>query len=297
MLQGYKPIELGDKGTFDKFFKKHPPEISEYTFTNLYMWRNYYKFSWKVVDDCLILLSYKDASKIILFPLVGENSTRVLAFIIAELKKEGKPIECHRVPEAMVPSIKQSGLSIDVVEDRDNWDYVYLNRDLSSLKGPQFADVRKKLSRFNRDHDVEFKKLDAASVGKCLEMQEEWCDLKACKESPGLSMENDAIEDAFEHWKELGFYGCIMLEKERVVGYSLGEKLNPKTFVTHIEKANPKPSYFGAYQAISKHFAENCAKEFEFINREQDIGEPGLRRAKESYNPHHMVKKFKILVK
>ncbi len=297
MLHGYKSIEIGDKGQFDGFFKKYPPEISEYTFTNLYMWRNYYKFSWKEVDGCLILLSCKDPSKNIIFPPVGENPTRVLPIIFAELKMGGKRVECHRVPEAMVANIKQSGLIVDVIEDRDNWDYVYLARNLSSLEGPQFADFRKKLSRFKRDHDVEFKKLDAASVGKCLEMQEEWCDLKACTESPGLSMENDAIQDAFDHWKILGFSGCIMLEGERVIGYSLGEPLNSNTYVTHIEKANPKPAYFGAYQAVSKNFAENCSREFEFINREQDLGEPGLRRAKESYNPDHMVKKFKILAK
>jgi hypothetical protein len=297
MLQGYKPIEIGDKGTFDGFFKRQPPEISEYTFTNLYMWRNYYQFSWKVVDGCLILLSLKDPSKTIIFPPVGENITSVMAPLYAELKKEGKHVECHRVPETMVPGIKQSGLNIDVVDDRGNWDYVYRTRDLSSLEGPKYADSRKKLSRFNRDHDVEFKKLDAATVGKCLEMQEEWCDLKACKESPGLSVENDAIEDAFEHWKELGFSGCVMVEKDRIIGYALGEWLNPRTMVCHVEKANPRPSHFGAYQAINKSFAENCSRGFEFINREQDVGEPGLRRAKESYNPDHMVKKFKILVK
>jgi hypothetical protein len=88
-----------------------------------------------------------------------------------------------------------------------------------------------------------------------------------------------------------------MMEQGHIIAYTLGEWLNPTTIVCHVEKANPKPSYFGAYQAISKNFADNCARGFELINREQDIGEPGLRRAKESYNPVRMVKKFMLRTK
>ncbi len=297
MLRGYKPIEIGDKGTFDGFFKKYPPEISEHTFTNLYMWRNYYHFSWRVVDNCLILLSHKDPARTIMFPPVGEGIPHVLPSLLAQFKEQGKPVECHRVPETMVQSIKQSGLAADIIDDRDNWDYVHSRRDLEALEGPKFADFRKKLSRFNRDHAVEYKKLDASTVGKCLEMQEEWCDLKACKEHPGVSVENDAIMDLFEQWEVLGISGCVILEDQRIIGYTLGEWLNPTTIVCHVEKANPKPSYFGAYQAMARSFAQHCSKNFEYINREQDLGEPGLRRAKEAYNPVHMVKKFKVLFK
>lgn len=303
MPRGYKPIEIGDKDTFDGYFKRFPPEISEYTFTNLFMWREHYHFSWQLVDGCLVLLSRKDPSKIIAFPPVGEEPARVLTKVVADIKAEGLAVECHRIPESLVHVIKQSGqlgefkLDIDVIDDRDNWDYVYRTMDLATLEGPRYADFRKKLSRFNRDHQVEFLKLDETSVGKCLEMQEEWCNLKACKESEGLSRENAAIKDAFQHWKELGFFGCIMVEDGRIIAYTLGDWLNPTTAVCHIEKANPRPSFFGAYQAISRHFATNCAKDFEFINREQDIGEPGLRRAKESYNPTSMVKKFILRVK
>ncbi|MEX2684495.1 MAG: DUF2156 domain-containing protein [Candidatus Sigynarchaeota archaeon] len=297
MLRGYKPIEIGDKGTFDKYFKAYPPEISEYTFTNLYMWRRYYEFGWKIADGHLCLISTKEKGKIKIFPPVGEHPASVLPSIIDDVKASEFIAECHRVPEALMQQIQQLGMHVEIVDDRDNWDYVYRAASLSTLDGPEYADFRKKLSRFNRDHDVQYGMLDDTLVEGVLNLQDDWCNLRGCHESEGLSHENAAIKDALEHWKQLGFSGCVMQEQGRIIAYALGEWLNPRTIVCHVEKANPRPSFFGAYQAIAKSFADHCAIGFEFINREQDIGEPGLRRAKESYNPEHMVKKYKAIFK
>jgi len=221
----------------------------------------------------------------------------VLPSIVDEVKVDGLVAECDRVPEALLPDIKQLGGSYEIIDDRGNWDYVYRTVNLSTLEGPGYADFRKKLSRFNRDHDVQYGMLDDTLVDGVLSLQDDWCNLRGCTESEGLSKENAAIKDALEHWKQLGFSGCVMQEQGRIIAYTLGEWLNPRTIVCHVEKVNPRPSFFGAYQAIAKGFADHCAAGFDFINREQDIGEPGLRRAKESYKPAYMVKKFKVLFK
>nr|MDO8109630.1 phosphatidylglycerol lysyltransferase domain-containing protein [Candidatus Sigynarchaeota archaeon] len=296
-LRGYKPIELGDKVTFDEHFNAHPPDISEYTFTNLYMWRKHYKFAWKSWNGSLLLISSMTAGKVMLFPPIGGNVVAAIEVVKADATAAGTLLELHRVPELMVTAINESGMPVEIIEDRDNWDYVYATKDLSTLDGSKYAETRKKLSRFNRDHECEFKALDAPFIEKILKMQEEWCNLRGCDESEGLSDENSAIKDIMSNWNALKFTGGMLIEKDRIVAYSLGEKLNPGTIVVHVEKANPHPSFFGAYQAINKHFATVCAAGFEFINREQDIGEPGLRRAKESYNPVRMGKKYKVIVK
>ncbi|HME53300.1 MAG TPA: phosphatidylglycerol lysyltransferase domain-containing protein [Candidatus Lokiarchaeia archaeon] len=298
-LREYKQIEIDDKVTFDGFFKAHPPEISEYTFTNLFMWRNHYKFLWKIEDTTLIVISTRDSSKIGAFPPVGDDPASAMQALKASADLAGLPVELHRVPESFVHMMSSANLKADVNEDRDNWDYIYSSKDLATLEGPPFADIRKKLSRFKRDHDYEFQILDTSCIEQCLQMQEEWCGLKGCYESESLMDEHNAIQDMFTYWDTLKFTGGFLKEKqtEKIIGYTLGEELNPNTMVVHVEKANPSPAYFGAYQAINKEFAVNCVNGHEFINREQDVGEPGLRRAKESYNPVQMGKKYIIAFK
>jgi len=298
-LLDYKSIEISDKATFDGFFKAYPPEISEYTFTNLFMWRNHYKFLWKIEDSNLIVISTRDGSKIAAFPPVGSDPVTAMQALIASAGSTSLPIELHRVPESLAESIISANLQVELVEDRDNWDYIYSSKDLGTLEGPPFADIRKKLSRFKRDHDYEFQVLDATCIEQCLQMQEEWCGLKGCFESESLTDEHKAIQDMFTYWDALKFTGGFLKEKQtdKIIAYTLGEELNPETMVVHVEKANPNPAFFGTYQAINKEFAMNCAGDHEFINREQDVGSPGLRKAKESYNPMRMGKKFKAIVK
>lgn len=297
-LQDYKQIKISDKAIFDDFFKAYPPEISEYTFTNLYMWRNHYKFLWKTENSHLIVISTRNDDKIVAFPPIGKDPVYAIEMLKANADLANSTLELHRVPESLVQSMTAANLNVEINEDRDNWDYIYSSRDLGTLEGPAFADIRKKLSRFKRDHDYEFQVLDASCIEQCLQMQEEWCGLKGCFESESLMDEHNAIQDMFTYWDTLKFTGGFMKERqsEKIIAYTLGEQLNPDTMVVHVEKANPSPAFFGAYQAINKEFATNCSDGHEFINREQDVGEPGLRRAKESYNPVRMGKKFKVIV-
>jgi hypothetical protein len=126
-------------------------------------------------------------------------------------------------------------------------------------------------------------------VEKCKELQLEWCVIRACTEDESLEAEQEAIYEALNNFSSLGFSGGLLCVDDKCAAYTFGEMLNDDTLVIHIEKAHMQ--YEGAYQAINNLFLRSCCKEVLYVNREQDLGIKGLRRAKESYKPIRMVKK------
>jgi hypothetical protein len=178
----------------------------------------------------------------------------------------------------------------EVVSDRDNSDYVYLAKDLINLSGNRYHRKKNHLHQFVKNNTFEYRPLDAELVKRVLGMQEAWCQIRECVLKPDLLAEDFAVHEALTHFDELGYQGGAVLINSAVEAFSLGEPLNPDTAVIHIEKANP--DILGLYAAINQLFSLNAWSNMTYINREQDMGVEGLRKAKESYYPHHMVNKF-----
>ncbi|MBY8980616.1 MAG: DUF2156 domain-containing protein, partial [Candidatus Lokiarchaeota archaeon] len=270
------------------------------TFTNLYMWRNFYGFNFIEWREHLLLFSRDIFEKkkepasgkknsLYFFPPVGPNPTE----IIISLFKELRDLEFHRVPETITNTIQNSAdyqsLNLQILEDRDNWDYVYETENLRSLAGNRYRQNRRWLNKFLETYDYEFKILTEKEVNRVKELQLEWCILRECEDDEGLKEEELAIYDALDNYSTLGFHGALLCVDEKCAAYTFGEMLNKDTMVIHVEKAHME--YEGAYQAINNLFLKNHFKDVLYVNREQDLGVPGLRRAKESYKPLRMEKK------
>ena len=295
-----KEIKLEDQALFKSYFEKYPPQTSEFTFTNLYMWRNFYSFNFMEWKEHLLLFSRNifesrkipaSGNKIALyfFPPVGPNPSDIIISLFEDLKDA----EFHRVPEQISENvrnhIKFSSLDIDILEDRDNWDYVYELENLKNLPGNQYRQNRRWLNKFLESYDYDFKVLTENEVELCKKLQLEWCVLRRCEDDEELKEEEQAIYDALDNFTALGFQGAVICVDDKCAAYTFGEMLNPQTLVIHVEKAHM--DYEGAYQAIGNLFLKNIVKDVIYINREQDLGVPGLRRAKESYKPIRMEKK------
>ncbi|NVM02201.1 MAG: DUF2156 domain-containing protein [Candidatus Helarchaeota archaeon] len=299
-LESAKPIEIPDKSLFDKYFQEFPPEISELTFTNLFIWRNYYDYFFMELNDHLLIFSKdylkkhkKSISKnqetlFFLLP-VGPHPTQTIISLFDSIKN----IEFHRIPEIIIEELegdeKVSALNIKWVEDRDNWDYVYEREKLISLSGRKLYQKRKWLKLFLANNNYKFELCSKDRIDDCKQVQIKWCDINECMKHPDLEEEDKAIKTARKYYDELIFKAGILYIDEKAIAYTMGEKLNPDTAVIHIEKALAE--YKGSYQAINNFFLKKCCEDVKFVNREQDLGDPGLRQAKSSYNPHHMVKK------
>jgi hypothetical protein len=304
-LSRAKPIELKDKSVFDDYFKRFPPEISEFTFTNLVMWRNHYNFLFTEWNDHLIIFSrdflknsgsYAASPESLFFLApIGQNPHKV----VIKLFKSIKNIEFHRVPETIavnfIEHINDNNLDIEIVDDRDNWDYVYEIESIKNLSGNKHRQNRRWLNKFLDNYDYEFNLLTEDWVEKCKELQLEWCIMRGCEEDESLLDEQNAIHEALNNFNNLNFHGGIMCVENRCVAYTFGEMLNQNTLVIHIEKAHME--YEGSYQAINNLFLKNVNLNAEYVNREQDLGIPGLKRAKESYKPYRMVKKSILYLK
>ncbi|MFX1495683.1 MAG: DUF2156 domain-containing protein, partial [Promethearchaeota archaeon] len=290
-----KPIEIIHKNLFDEYFQKYPPKTSEFTFTNLFMWRNYYNFLFLEYNEHLILFSndyLKNRKKPInsdskdylyFFPPVGSSPDK----IIIELFENIGNIEVHRVPEDICVKLKTNEeyakLNLDCLEDRSNWDYVYNKDEIINLAGNKYRQNRRWLQKFLDKYNYDFKLLTGNLIEKCKELQLEWCIIRACTEDESLEAEQEAIYEALNNFDTLSFNGGLLCVDDKCAAYTFGEMLNESTLVIHIEKAHK--DYEGSYQAINNFFLKNCCVDAIYVNREQDLGIEGLRRAKESYKP------------
>lgn len=295
-----KIIELKDRKLFEDYFKKFPREISEFSFTNLFIWSEFYNYLYLEYDNHLLIYSreyFKRWKKsisgsedtIFFLPPIGPNPVK----IILEIFKNLGDVEFHRVPEPLITNIKEESdfeaLNIEILEDRNNWDYVYQKEDLITLPGNKFRQKRRWLNKFLEQFNYKFYRITEDLVDKTLKLQLEWCDANECQSNEDLAEEQKAIKRALKNYEELGFCGGILFVDGKCVAYTLGEMLNDKTLVIHIEKAHVE--YEGSYQAINNLFLREFGKGATYVNREQDMGLSGLRRAKESYKPITMIKK------
>lgn len=299
-----KKIELTDKPLFDSYFLKFKPQISEFTFTNLFIWRNYYEFLFTELNDHLIIFSKSYLNKwkkpqsnkkdvIFFLPPVGKNPDEIIFNLFDSLDN----IEIHRVPDSDIIQIKENerftNSKLDIIDDRDNWDYVYDREELISLAGSKYRQKRRWLKKFTEQYDYEFNFISGKYIEKARNLQYEWADINDFQTEEGLKEEQRAVDELFDNFLELNPRGGILCSDKNCVGYTLGEFLNDNTLVIHIEKAHIE--YEGSYQAINNMFLKSCCEKILFVNREQDLGIPGLRKAKESYKPHHMVKKYIVI--
>jgi hypothetical protein len=225
------------------------------------------------------------------FPPIGDNLQDAFDYIKQLHDESNINIEMERIPEAMVEIIRENLPHIQIIEDRNNFDYVYRTPDLRDLPGGDYFNERKKLNKIKRTYQLEFVPLNQELISEVADSQDSWCESRDCEEDPSLLFEHHAIQDILTNWTTLKFSGGVLRLDGKIKAYTLGEALNLNTMVTHVEKADSE--IIGLYQAINQQYAEIIAADYDFINREQDLGIENLRYAKTNYHPVKMIKKFK----
>jgi hypothetical protein len=285
----FRPLGLGDKPLVDLVLQKYPPEVSELTFTNLFCWQAKRRVSYAEIADGAAFLA-AEPRRTFFLPPAGKDAAGATRAVLEYARSAGLEPVVERVPEAMAGELAGSGLRVE--EDRDNWDYVYDVSDLAHLEGRKYDGKRNFVRQALAGNNCEYLHLTAGDVNDCLALETGWCNLRHCELDPGLEAEQRAIAVCFQNWAELSLIGGAVLVSGRIQAFAIGEKLNPTTAVVHFEKANPESR--GLYQLINHWFVRNELSRFAYVNREQDLGVEGLRKAKESYHPHHMVRKFTV---
>ncbi len=286
-------ITLAQKDLFDKCFSQRRYENAHYNFTNLFMWRNLYSIKWAEVDGYLVIKAGIGEKQFMLQPFGSDAGIeRVLEKMAAYCTEHNLAFKLSGVEKFMVDILEKwrPGRFI-FTSDRDNFDYVYNSKDLIELKGRKYHSKKNHINSFLRNYsNYQYIPLTADWVSRCVETQIEWCKKKGCDEDAMLKGERDAIIEVLIHWEELKLTGGLIYIDGKVEAFSFGEELNNDTAVIHVEKANP--DIRGVYPVINQQFCTNAWKHIPFINREEDMGIEGLRKAKESYYPVKMVEKY-----
>jgi hypothetical protein len=291
----FKRLEIEDRSLFKELLTKYPPETSEMTFTNLFMWRNRYEPRWTLEEGVLFVILKDADGDYFALPPVGSNIGAGLLrnFIGALTEFSAKP-KIARVSKAFVENLANP-YEYEVIPDENNSDYVYLADDLINLPGNKYHKKKNHINKFKKTYQYDYRALDEDVVECALSLQEDWCEFRDCEENPDLSHEDRAIYVALTHFDILELKGGAILMDGKVEAFSFGETLNPDTAVIHIEKANPRIN--GLYAIINQAFCAQAWSDVKFVNREQDLGLEGLRQAKQSYYPDHMVEKFTVIPK
>lgn len=282
----FQLLEKEHKPLFNELFLKFPPIISEFTFTNLYSWRAIYKISLASLDGCIVLRSEKDNKKRFFMPL-GEGDIKS---VMEQILNEKNSI-FFRLPEDVAAYfLNDSHFTLEL--DRDNSDYLFRTQDLVKLQGKKYDGKRNLIKKFKSAYKYEYLRLDASNIKECLDFEEKWCSVKDCDGVEGLNNERQAIREMVGNCSDFALAAGAIKVEGKICALAISEKLNKNTLVMHVLKAGPNMP--GLYQTITNEFLAAEAKDFEYVNFEQDLGVPGLRKAKLSYNPIKLINKYTL---
>ena len=198
----------------------------------------------------------------------------------------------ERVPESVVNSSLRNNALCSVVEERDHFDYLHDVKQLIELQGSKYHEKKNRANKFRSSYGYEYIQITPDLIDECLAFEDYWCEVKDCGKYPGLEKERCAILEMLRNFSLLKINGGVIRIDGKIAALTLGEKISRNTFVIHVEKANP--DFPGLYQVINQEFLINEAIDCKYVNREQDLGIPGLRKAKMSYNPVKFIKKYTV---
>lgn len=255
-----------------------PDGVSEFTFANLYLFRRDHHYWVSRLSDEQVVITGQDGG-ISFFMLPFGLPERTL---LDQLFDDFGSMKC--VSESLAEQLEPLGFEIR--EDRDNFDYLYSRQDLTELTGRKFSKKRNLIKAFLKNYTYTGEPLLQSHIPAALQILESWA---AGREDPG---DYAAAKEALEKAERLQLCGGIYYVDDRPVAYSLGEEnALGKSFIIHFEKA--VGDYKGVWQFVNQAFAAILPEQYDTINREQDLGNEGLRRAKHSYKPIGYVKKYR----
>ena len=289
----FRDIELEDKQTIDNFLVNNPYRASESCFSNLYGWAHKYKTQFAVWRDYLLIKFTSDRGGCsYLMPFGKGNLSSAIEVLVEEC---GCPVkfEMSGVTQAMKEEIEAAmPRRFKYTRQRSVYDYIYKSEKLINLSGKKLQSKRNHINRFlaqNRWKYISITK-NPWEVSRCKDMLKKWYDINKETSDSSLELDFKSTSLYLNNFEALNLRGGAIEVDDEIIAFSMGAKLNEDTFIVHVEKAFADIQ--GAYPFINQQFVKNEVSEFTYINREEDMGYPSLRKAKMSYRPDILLEKF-----
>ena len=291
----FKRLTIEDKDALEKFIYPYKFLSCEYSFTTLYIWREACDICFTIHKGALIIKKKDFEGRYYFMQPLGYKKENLKEIIdgLMDYKTENnmyylfKDLDEGFMEE--ISNIYDDVKDICIKEDRDNFDYLYEAEKLIKLSGKKLHGKKNHYNSFIKNYQYEVKDIKEEEViSEVILAAEKW--YEGNKEDNMLFYELQGIKDVLKNMEIVNIKGIAVYVDEKIVAFSLGEKLNDNLAVIHIEKADM--SYNGVYSFINKTFIDRCFSDVKIINREQDLGIAGLRKSKLSYHPFKLEKKY-----
>lgn len=287
----FKDITLKDKELIQSFTLNSHRKNCDLSFSNLYSWRFMYHTKFAIMDEFLLLRFYADEELVYMMPIGQGNLNKALEALIEDAEQQGKPFCMLGVCVEMKADIEVAMPDkFTFTSDSNYADYIYLRENLATLSGKKLQSKRNHINKFRKTYtNYEYKPITPELIPECLVLEAEWCKANNCHEQEALAAERRSLTYALKHFEELGLTGGILHVDGKIVAFTFGMPINNETFDVCVEKANTEIE--GAYTMINYEFVNHIPEQYIYINREEDLGLEGLRKAKQSYHPEILLEK------
>lgn len=289
----FKRPQLEDKEVISHYFKHHTSRSCERTFVNVFLWARFYNVTFAIIEDTLVFKSEDENSFAFAYPAgEPENVKKALDTLYQYSQERGVPFRLYNVTpdhfeqiEAWYPGRFQIEYNEDLA------DYVYESEKLCTLAGKKLHGKRNHINKFKSLYEGRwsYETMSGDNVAECFQMALKWRNQNGCDDDPEKNSEMCVTLNSLRLFRELELTGGILRVDGQIVAFTIGEPICSDTFVVHIEKAFPDVQ--GAYTMINQQFVEHECMDYRYVNREEDTGDEGLRKAKRSYRPVFMVEK------
>lgn len=291
----FTPIEIGDRARLADLLARDPQPLSDYAFASLLVWSPVYRYHHALVGEDTLLLSSMSGTERCpsLLQPIGQFLESVQEMLLQRARVLPEPLRIESVSEAFLRAHAGFAAHFEVGAVRDSANYIYTAADLAGLRGRRYAGKRNLIAQASRLHSWSVEPLDPGRAERCLEVADDIAVKRTTDAAVTLEQETQALERALRLFVPLGLQGLLLRVVGRTVAFSIFDRLNPTTAVVLFERA--LRSEKGLYQVINRETARVIeALGYSLINREEDLGDPGLRKAKLSYHPTRLEMKYTL---
>ncbi len=297
----FKNITIDDKEIIEKYTKQNNYFLCEHCFTDIFIWRYNYSTKYCIQDDFLFIKmkTHEDKKEMYLAPIGSGDLKKAIELIIEDSKQRNIPFIMISISEEIKIKIEEIMPEVfDFEENRDNADYIYLAEDLINLKGKKFHSKRNFINRFKQTYENRwiFEDITEDNAHEVFNYQLKWYEEnRGIGDNNSLFSETSAIAQALKNFKALELKGGLLRLDGNIIAFTLASRSAYDMFTVQIEKA--EHSINGAYQIINNEFAKKNFEGVKYVDREEDLGIEGLRKAKLSYNPVLMGVNYNAVLK
>ena len=283
----FKPVSLDDRDLFLRQYRQYPQVHSDNTFANMVCWNHYANYCFADVDGAIVLSSTIDGVTSFR-PPIGPKNPALLDDVIDLALREGGAAPLLVLDPVNEAWIREVYPNLTLYPDRDYFDYIYRTEDLADFAGKGYATVRRQVNHFRREYAYSVEAITRENIDEVWEFLVIWCEWRDCDSVPILAYEKEAILFAINNFFAIGLRGWIIRVGETIGAISVVDEVNADMAVVHFEKALPE-TYRDIYKVIMTETAAGLRRRYPFINRECDMGVPGLRESKTRCHPACMV--------